>query len=140
MNHVLEEAGQGDEKGGDTSFFFSGPWPHLESLDECGLECDSDVGNLESREWLGFPGGSVVRNLPGQCRKHGFDSWSRKISHAVEQLSPCTTTTDVAYPRTNLSATREVTAMRSNLRVTPRPQQENSPCSKEDPAQPKIRK
>ena len=68
VNHVLEEAGQGDEKGGDTSFFISGPWPHLESLDECGLECDSDVGNLESREWLGFPGGSVVTNPPGQCR------------------------------------------------------------------------
>ena len=26
-----------------------------------------------------------------QGRKHGFDPWSRKIPHAVEQLSPCTT-------------------------------------------------
>ena len=26
------------------------------------------------------------------CRGHGFDPWSRKIPHAVEQLSPCATT------------------------------------------------
>ena len=96
VNHVLEVVGQGDEKGGDTSFFISGPWPNLESLDECGLECESDVGNLGSREWLGFPAGSVVRNPPGQCRKHGFDSWSRKTSHTMEQLSPSITTTDAA--------------------------------------------
>lgn len=24
--------------------------------------------------------------------KHGFDPWSRKISHALEELSQCTTT------------------------------------------------
>ena len=28
-----------------------------------------------------------------QCRRHGFNSWSRKISPASEQLSPCPTTT-----------------------------------------------
>ena len=27
-----------------------------------------------------------------QCRKHGFDPWSRKILHAMEQLSQCATT------------------------------------------------
>ena len=26
-----------------------------------------------------------------QCRAHGFDAWSGKIPHALEQLSPCTT-------------------------------------------------
>ena len=31
-----------------------------------------------------------------QCRGHGFEPWSRKISHAMEQLSPCTTTTEPA--------------------------------------------
>ena len=40
-----------------------------------------------------FPGGAVVKNLPAQCRGHRFDPWSRKIPHAAEQLSPCTTTT-----------------------------------------------
>ena len=29
-----------------------------------------------------------------QCRGHGFKPWSRKIPHATEQLSPCTTTTE----------------------------------------------
>ena len=29
-----------------------------------------------------------------QCRRHGFNPWSGKISHAVEQLSPCTTTAE----------------------------------------------
>ena len=31
-----------------------------------------------------------------QCRGHGFDTWSGKIPHAAEQLSPCTTTTEPA--------------------------------------------
>ena len=26
-----------------------------------------------------------------QCRRHGFDPRSRKISHAAKQLTPCTT-------------------------------------------------
>ena len=30
-----------------------------------------------------------------QCRRHGFDPWSRKIPHVLEQLSPCTTTTEL---------------------------------------------
>ena len=30
------------------------------------------------------------------CRGHRFEPWSEKIPHAVEQLSPCTTTTEPA--------------------------------------------
>ena len=26
-----------------------------------------------------FPGGSVLKNLPGQCRRHRFDPWVGKI-------------------------------------------------------------
>ena len=29
-----------------------------------------------------------------QCRGHQFNPWSRRISHAKEQLSPCTQTTE----------------------------------------------
>ena len=29
-----------------------------------------------------------------QCRGHRFDSWSRKIPHAMGQLNPCATTTE----------------------------------------------
>ena len=31
-----------------------------------------------------------------QCRGHGFEPWSGKIPHAMEQLSPGTTTTEPA--------------------------------------------
>ena len=143
VNQVLGVVGQGDEKGGDTSFFISGPRYHLENLDEYGLECESDIGNLESREWLGFPGGSVVRNPPGQCRKHGFDSWSRKILHTVEQLSLRTTTTDATDATHCLQQEKPLPweACAAQLESNPHsPQPEISPRSKEDPAQPKISK
>ena len=32
-----------------------------------------------------------------QCRGHGLEPWSRKIPHAVEQLSPCATTTEPVF-------------------------------------------
>ena len=41
----------------------------------------------------GFPGGSG-KDSACQCRRHGFDSWSRKIPAAAEQLSPCVTATE----------------------------------------------
>ena len=31
-----------------------------------------------------FPGGPVVKNAPCNAGGHGFNSWSGKISHAVE--------------------------------------------------------
>ena len=34
----------------------------------------------------------MVKNLPANARGCGFDPWSRKIPHAMEQLSQCTTT------------------------------------------------
>ena len=39
---------------------------------------------------MGFPGGSVVKNLPATAG--AFDPWSGKIPHAMEQLSLCATT------------------------------------------------
>ena len=36
----------------------------------------------------GFPVGSVVKEFICQCRGHGFHHLSRKIPHAVGQLSP----------------------------------------------------
>ena len=48
-----------------------------------------------------LPGGvSTTTHLGSrQCRGHGFDPWSGKISHAVGQLSPHTTTTEAVRPR-----------------------------------------
>ena len=43
-----------------------------------------------------FPGGAVVKESACQYRGHGFDPWSGKIPHAVEQLSLCATATEPA--------------------------------------------
>ena len=37
---------------------------------------------------LGFPGGSVVKNLACQFGGHRFDPWSGKIPHAAEHVTP----------------------------------------------------
>ena len=41
---------------------------------------------------LGLPRWCSGYESTCQCRGHGFEPWSRKIPHAAEQLSPCTTT------------------------------------------------
>ena len=46
-----------------------------------------------------FPDSLVVKNAC-QCRGLGFYSWSRKIPHAVEQLSPSTTTRESSHTGT----------------------------------------
>ena len=43
----------------------------------------------------GFPGGAVVKNPPANAGGT-LEPWSGKIPHAVEQLSPCATTTEPA--------------------------------------------
>ena len=57
------------------------------------LRGDSEVSRLSIP---GFPGGAVVENPPANAGVHGFESWSGKIPHAAEQLSPCATTTEPA--------------------------------------------
>ena len=54
----------------------------------------SKLPNQNSSE--GFPGSSVAKKSACQCRRHGFDPWSRKIPHCMEQLSPGATTTEPA--------------------------------------------
>ena len=43
---------------------------------------------------MGFLWWSRGEESTCQCREHGFNPWSRKIPHAVEQLSPCATTAE----------------------------------------------
>ena len=44
---------------------------------------------------VGFPGGWLSGGKSArQCRRHGFDPWSRKMPHVMEQLSLCATTTE----------------------------------------------
>ena len=45
---------------------------------------------------VGFPGGTVVRNLTANAGGQGFKPWYGRIPHAAEQLSPCVTTTEPA--------------------------------------------
>ena len=51
--------------------------------------------NILKRFW-DFPGGTVDKNPPANAGDRGFDPQSRKIPHATEQLSPCTTTIETA--------------------------------------------
>ena len=97
-----------------------------------------------------------------QCKCYGFDPWSGKIPHALEQLSPQATTTEPvpyipepqllspsastteAHALYSMGSPREATAMRS-LSTTTRKYPllamlGKSPRSNKDSAQPKINK
>ena len=50
--------------------------------------------SLKKNSWGDFPGGAVVKNPPANAGDTGFEPWSGKIPHAVEQLSLCATTTE----------------------------------------------
>jgi len=67
-----------------------------------------------------------------QCRRHGFNSWSRKIPPASEQQSPCPTTTKPVLQSWRAATTEAYVpwSLCSQL--------EKSLGSNEDPAQPKI--
>ena len=54
----------------------------------------------------GFLGGSMVKNSPVSTRDMG--SLSRKILHAAEQLSPCTTSTEPALSARELVSQHSV--------------------------------
>ena len=43
-----------------------------------------------------FPGGAVVKNPPANAGDTGSSPGLGRFPHAVEQLSPCTTTTEPA--------------------------------------------
>ena len=85
--------------------------------------CETSVNIIHNRKYiLGFPGSSVVKNLPTR-RRHGFDPWSGKSPCAAGWLSPC--------------ATRE--ACHCSERPSAHSWRE-SPQGNEDPVQPKINK
>ena len=55
------------------------PWNGLAGSERWKIKLNS------KSQWQGFPGGSVVTNPPANAGGHGFDLWSRKIPHAVEE-------------------------------------------------------
>ena len=57
------------------------------------LDCKESKKAIIENELRDFPRGTVVKNLPANAGDTG-SSWSGKIPHAAEQLSPCATTTE----------------------------------------------
>ena len=73
----------------------------------------------------GLPWWFTVEESACQCREYGFNPWSGKTPHAMEQLSPCATTTEPTrsnfgslHSSSLCSATREATTMRSLCTIT----------------------
>ena len=90
-----------------------------------------------------------------QCRRHEFNPQSEKIPHVMEQLSPCTTTTEPVLWNPGAASTEptcpkvhapqgEAIAVRSPRSTTEEESlldatREKPASSREDPAQPKIK-
>ena len=91
----------------------------------------------------GFPGGPAVKNLPDNAGSRGFKPWSRKIPHAVGQLSLCFTTAEPTHPRTHAPQHEKPLQWEvcdPQLKSSPYLPQGESACSNEDPWQPKMHK
>ena len=71
----------------------------------------------EKKSNTGLPWWFSGKESACQCRRYKFDSWSMKIPHAAEQLSPRATTTEPVLYHPG-AATREATAMRSSHTAT----------------------
>ena len=57
---------------------------------------DSTEKQFQKKEHRDFPGGPVVQNPPSNAGDVGsIPAWGTKILHAVGQLSPCSTTTEL---------------------------------------------
>ena len=87
-----------------------------------------------------FPGGPVIKNLSANAGDMG--SIPGPISHAVEQLPPCATTTEAHMPRACVPQQEKPLqgeALELQLECSLHlPQLEKSLCRNEDPLQPKI--
>ena len=70
----------------------------FEDLDYCCLLSSNEFSILTGckRDSKGLPSWRSGWESACQCRGHGFEPWSGKIPHAVEQPGPCATTTELA--------------------------------------------
>ena len=57
------------------------------------------TNGMECLKIVGLPWWLSGKKSACQCRRHGFDPWSRKIPHAAGQLGPCATTTETHTPK-----------------------------------------
>ena len=83
------------------------PIPDAKKIGDC---CSSEehilapgLNNFSQRSsknrFQGLPWCLSGKESAYQCRRLGFDPWSREITLAVGQLSPCATTTEAQVPR-----------------------------------------
>ena len=87
----------------------------------------------EGKEGMGLPWCLIGEESACQCRSRGFSPWSGKISHAMEQLRLCTTTTEPMCRNywslctlEPMLCNKRATTMRNLCTTT-----ESSPCSPE---------
>ena len=89
---------------------------------------------------LGLPWWSNGWESTGQCRGHGLDPWSRKIPHAIGQLSPQATTIEPTCLKPVLCNQRSPCKEKPknrNWRVATAPCNHRKPeSSNKDPAKP----
>ena len=94
---------------------------HLAGSSEAPATSSIVANNTEANNTENFPVVQWLR-IHCQCRWHGFSPWSRKIPHAVEQLSPCITA--------NEPTSREAISIREAPEVRrPHTSGKSSPCS-----------
>ena len=97
---------------------------------------------MKPRNLRGLPWWLSGRESAYRCRRHGFDTWSRKILQTTGQRSPCATATEPARcracaPQQEKPLQREALVLQ--VESSPcSPQLEKSPRSNKDPAQPKV--
>ena len=69
--------------------------------------------DIKEKEQGDFPGSPVVKNQPSNAGDMGsIPGWGIKIPHAMAQLSPCATTTELASHK--LQSTRALEPARYN--------------------------
>ena len=64
----------------------------LKSLDFCVVLIISKIRASLVAQWL-----RIRLSMQGTLVRAGFGPWSGKIPHALEQISPCATTTEPAF-------------------------------------------
>ena len=70
--------------------YWSGlPFPSPEDLPDPGIEPVSLLSPALAGRFFTTSATREALETACQCRAHGFDPWSRKITHALGQLSPC---------------------------------------------------
>ena len=101
---------------GQPTFYFPSAVPSMPQNDS--------YTSIQELRKSGLPWWLSSKETTCQCRRHRFDSWSRKIPYAMEQLSPCATTTEPVRcnnwncaPK-SLRPTREATALGSWRAIT----------------------